>query len=101
MLDRNSLAYKRYQRHRAISRKKAICNSHQRPSINEKTHKSDFSKYVPFNFYRIDGMYDKGKIHCSCGICKFSKKFGLPTLRTQKELLKFKQDLNEANLHIG
>lgn len=46
-------AYQRDARHHAICRKKAICLSRDGN-----------------NWYSVDGKYAKGKIHCSCGICK-------------------------------
>ena len=99
MLDRNSLAYKRYQRHRAISRKKAICNNHMTFATIESDNKrrTDFSHMVPMEWYSYDGMYDKGKIHCSCKLCKFSRHFKLPTLRTIKEMIKYKDALEDAS----
>ena len=97
MLDRSTLAYKRYQRHRAISRKKSICNHYDRAVVNPVTHKMDFSRYEPFDWYKVDGKYDKGKIHCSCKLCKFSRHFKLPTLRTIKEMIKYKDALKDAS----
>lgn len=62
-------AYRMYERHRAISRKKAICN-----------------KKFGFDWYPHDGQYDKGKIHCGCGLCKFGRKYGIPTVKREREL---------------
>lgn len=75
-----TLAYKRYQRHRAISRKKNIC------------HKRDGS-----DWYKHDGQYSKGKIHCGCGICKFGRKYGPPTFKTIRETAKFKDAIKDYN----
>lgn len=75
---RRTLAYKRYQRHRAISRKKNICRKKQGS-----------------DWYKHDGQYDKGKIHCSCGSCKFGRKFGLPTFNDIKNQKKFKADIED------
>lgn len=61
-------AYYRYVRNKQIARKKNICVHN-----------------YGFDYYEHDGQYSKGKIHCSCGICKFGKKFGLPTLRDVRE----------------
>lgn len=62
-------AYYRYMRHKAICRKKYI------------------SRVVyGFDWYKVDGAYSKGKIHCGCGLCKFGKKFGLPTFKDRKAL---------------
>lgn len=61
--------YRRYVRNKTILRKKRISNS-----------------VYGFDWYRIDGQYAKGKIHCGCGLCKPSKKFGLPTVRDLRGL---------------
>ena len=46
--------YTRNQRERVIKRKKRICkDSHQN-----------------LDWYKYDGQYSKGKIHCSCGMCR-------------------------------
>ncbi len=37
------------------------------------------------DWYRHDGKYSKGKIHCGCGLCKFGKKYNLPTIRCMRE----------------
>ena len=37
------------------------------------------------DWYPHEGQYSKGKIHCGCGLCKFSKKYGLPTIRDMRE----------------
>ena len=38
-----------------------------------------------FDWYPNTGQYSKGKIHCGCGLCKFGKKYGLPTIRDMRE----------------
>ena len=38
-----------------------------------------------FDWYPHDGQYSKGKIHCGCGLCKFGKKYGLPTVKDMRE----------------
>ena len=38
-----------------------------------------------FEWYSHDGQYSKGKIHCGCGLCKFGKKYGLPTIRDMRD----------------
>lgn len=43
--------------------------------IAEKKRKSFFA--YGSDFYDKDGKYAKGKIHCSCPICKYSKFFGI------------------------
>lgn len=68
-----TMEFRRAARHHAISRKKSIA-IHRDGS----------------DWYNCDGKYDKGKIHCGCGICKYEKKYGLPTIKTQRELEKFR-----------
>ena len=75
---KRSRGYFREQRHKAISRKKEI------------------SKQIyGFDWYNVDGRYDKGKIYCGCGICKYCKKFDIPTLRSEREHTKFSIDLKD------
>ena len=50
----NSRAYTREMREKHIARKKRIV--HQYPYMGE--------------YYDCDGKYSKGKIHCSCGMCR-------------------------------
>lgn len=96
MIHRNR-GNRRLLRHRAIYRKKSICNVHSTPVVvwDETKHHyvSDWSRKHPFDWYRHDGMYSKGKIHCSCPLCKFSRHYKLPTLRDIKENVIFKQAL--------
>lgn len=70
--------FRRDARHHAICRKKSIALSR------------DGS-----DWYKHDGQYDKGKIHCGCGICKFGKKYGYETTRTMRELEKFNLDMKD------
>ena len=67
-------SYYRRQRARHISRRRAICHffrSH--PMIYDKRvgfNTYDWSISIPFEWYTIKGRYSKGKIHCSCGLCR-------------------------------
>jgi hypothetical protein len=70
-------AYRREVRNRAITRKKNLIHT------------------WGFDWYDCDGKYSKGKIHCGCSICKWGRKFGLPTLTTERELEKFHKDLED------
>ena len=70
--------YLRKMRNRAIHRKK---------NISHNIYGSDW--------YKNDGMYSKGKIHCSCPICKYSKVYDLPTHKTDLEDLEYKDALND------
>lgn len=60
--------YRRHVRSKAILRKKRISNS-----------------VYGLDWYKHDGQYSKGKIHCGCGLCKFGKRYGLPTTRDMRE----------------
>ena len=46
--------YRRYIRNKHIARRKRIVEN-----------------YYGFSWYEHDGMYSKGKIHCSCAMCAF------------------------------
>lgn len=48
-----------------------------------------------YDWYKHDGQYDKGKIHCSCKLCTYSKWYGLPTLTDMKELERLKDALKD------
>lgn len=60
--------YRRYVRNKTILRKKCISNL-----------------VYGLDWYKHDGQYSKGKIHCGCGLCKFGKKYKLPTIRDIRE----------------
>jgi len=60
--------YRRNERHKAIARKKHL--SHE---------------LYGFDWCKKDGMYSKGKIHCSCKMCTFGKTFHLSTIKDRKE----------------
>lgn len=60
-------AYRRDVRRRVISRKKHIVAMRD-----------------GLPYYHVDGKYAKGKIHCGCGLCKFGRKYGLPTFKEVK-----------------
>ena len=90
--------YRLWQKHNHISKRKRICNqrkAYATVKVSENKYKLDYSREIPFEWYEHDGQYNKGKIHCSCGICKFSRKYHLPTLRDIKEKEHFKADLQD------
>ena len=60
--------YRRYVRSKTILRKKCISNS-----------------VYGLDWYKHNGQYSKGKIHCDYGLCKFGKGYGLPTIRDMRE----------------
>ena len=67
-MERNGIGYRMYVRNKTIFRKKHISNS-----------------VYGLDWYRHDGQYSKGKIHCGCGLCKFGKRYRLPTTRDMRE----------------
>ena len=73
--------YRRYIRSKAILRKKRISNS-----------------VYGLDWYKHDGQYSKGKIHCGCGLCKFGKRYGLPTTRDMREESREKILLNDYKM---
>lgn len=75
------IAYTREQRNKHIKRKKRICNNYG------------------FDWYKHDGMYNKGKIHCSCKMCTYEKTYDLPTIKDElmDEIFKFElKDFDES-----
>lgn len=71
-------AFRRDVRNKSIRRKKCIAISRDGA-----------------DWYKFDGQYSKGKIFCDCGICKFSRKYGLPTMKDEKEIEIIKSALND------
>lgn len=58
--------FRRDVRNRKIAHKKYICNH-----VNS----------IGSNWYKHDGQYSKGKIHCSCPLCTYSKFYDYPRLK--------------------
>lgn len=75
-------AYLRNVRDKKIRRKKRISKS-----------------VYGLDWYHHDGQYSKGKIHCACGLCKFGKRYGLPTVRDMRETLREKILLDDFNMN--
>ncbi len=76
--DQRGMKYRRYVRNKTILRKKCISNS-----------------VYGIDWYKHDGQYSKGKIHCGCSLCKFGKKYGLPTIKDEREALREKLLLDD------
>ena len=72
------LRYRRNVRRKQIRRKKKICNAHG------------------FDWYKFDGCYSKGKIHCSCPLCTYSKYYDYPRLKDCIDADKVKEQLKEV-----
>ena len=86
------LYYRRDVRNKTIARKKTICRNiycGDTPKLYEEP--------IQGYWYKVDGRYSKGKIHCGCSICKPSKYKGYPTVRTMRETEKFEIELRELN----
>ena len=77
-MERNR-AYRRSERNRAIARKKGAVKR--------------FSG-GRFTWYTIDGKYAKGKIHCSCAMCREKDFYGRHVL-TKAEIIAIDK-VNEA-----
>ena len=79
-------ANRRWQRHLHIVKKKRICNNHMTFATYECNNgklRSDFSREVPMEWYKYDGQYDKGKIHCGCKLCKPYRGY-YPSMKDEK-----------------
>ena len=82
-------AYTRKMRAKAIKRKKRIV--------------SNWHWYGEHKFYHHDGMFSKGKIHCSCPLCKDKAYYGKHVLTEQEliSILKLKEELDTYNEIFG
>ena len=79
-------SYTRKMRAKAIKRKKRITSHY--PMSND----------CPY--YPHDGMYSKGKIHCSCRMCRGKDYYGRHIL-TKQEIssnLKMEEEKNDTNV---
>lgn len=47
--------------------------------------KNFVKKAYGFDWYKHDGQYSKGKIHCSCRMCTYSKYHDLPRIIDEKD----------------
>lgn len=71
-------AYRRKMRNKSINRKKNI------------------SKHVfGFDWYSVDGKYSKGKIHCSCPLCTYSKLYDLPRITDERDKIKVQDAMKD------
>jgi hypothetical protein len=80
-MEERNRAYRRYVRNREIQRKKHISNA-----------------VYGFDWYKHDGQYSKGKIHCGCGLCKFGRKYGMPTVKDMREVAREKILLEDCEM---
>ena len=65
-----SREYNRLQRKKAIKRKKNICTA----------------VYDDHGWYKFDGQYSKGKVHCSCPMCRGKDQRGRHLLTLSEKL---------------
>ena len=56
----------------------------------------DHSRVVPSEWYRHDGQYDKGKIHCSCRMCNPYRLDGVPNINTIRKLEAWNNTFHDA-----
>lgn len=76
-------AYRREVRNKHIARKKRIVKTY-----------GLFSD----GYYKFDGQYSKGKIHCSCPLCTYSKYYDFPRLKDCIDKDRVKDALTDALL---
>lgn len=76
--------YRRKMRAKQIKRKKNIC-------------KNTLPMYEKYPYYKHDGQYSKGKIHCSCRMCRSSDYNGrhILTIPEVSSILKMNEELND------
>lgn len=72
-------AYVRAVRENAIKRKKRITQSYP----------------LDLEYYADDGRFSKGKIHCGCGLCKPTKRFGVHAWPLHKLDVAMMEDIKE------
>jgi queuine/archaeosine tRNA-ribosyltransferase len=78
-----SRAYIRYQRKSHINRKKRIIKSQGN-----------------YWYYRHDGVLSKGKIHCSCPMCRH-KSYDRASIKDTKTAVKQIEQLQDYNVKLG
>ena len=83
-------SYRREVRNKTIARKKRICRAIYWGSAHKLNESPE-----PGYWYKVDGRYAKGKIHCSCKMCTYSKYYGLPTVKDLKEREIFREALED------
>ena len=81
-------AYTRKMRAKHIRRKKNIVS-----------HYAAFRVFDGFSYYSHDGMFSKGKVHCSCHLCRAKDGRGkhLLTKQEQRAILRQQEELDSYN----
>ena len=79
--------YHRKMRAKHIKRKKNIVS-----------HYAAFRVFDGFTYYKHDGMFSKGKIHCSCPLCKEKAYYGkhVPTIQEKRNYMSKEEIWNES-----
>ena len=70
-MKRRDRAFRRKLRAKHIRRKKAIT--------------SHYPAFAGCSYYKFDGMFSKGKIHCSCPLCSLKAYYGKHVLTMQEK----------------
>jgi hypothetical protein len=83
------------KRTRSFTRKMRAKHIRRKKSITRNYHAWD-----EYPYYQHDGMYSKGKVHCSCPLCKEKAYIGKHPLTRQEKiaLLKLKEEAMAVNL---
>lgn len=74
-------SYRRHKRYVKIARKKNLVHE-----MND------------YWYYKFDGQYDKGKIHCSCPLCSAKYSINGPDIRDIKKLESLKFQIQEFQI---
>ena len=77
-MEQRGRAYRRYQRNRAIRRKKRIVDA----------------VYIGY-YFKHDGQYSKSHIGCGCGLCKPGRRFGEPSEADRRKSAPYLRDIRE------
>lgn len=83
-------AYYRHQRKRAIARKVSIRKKKWAPSLDN----PNAVEWEDIRDPRRRGKFNKGKVHCSCPMCR-TKSYDSLSLRDLRLLMRDKLDLRE------
>ena len=81
-------SYRRKMRAKHIKRKKKIVS-----------HYAAYRVLDGFTFYSHDGKFSKGKIHCSCPLCKTKAYYGkhVPSIAERRNMMTPKEIDDEIN----
>ncbi|MER2262099.1 MAG: hypothetical protein ABS934_08780 [Psychrobacillus sp.] len=77
-----SKAYTRHQRERVIQKKMKIVRNVFYWDDNEE-------KYLP-----VRGKFSKGKVHCSCSLCRYEQYYGIPKAKYRAKWRAMKMEID-------